>query len=338
MATDFHSPISRAVRPRDTIETLSKYRDSQNRSKEEYASMVKVFYDLITDFYEFGWSQSFHFAPIRGGASFKESLDQHEYFLGEAIDLRPGMNVLDIGCGVGGPQRFMAKNFGASITGLNINEYQARKCSTYNRKAVLDNLCGVLRGDFMRMPVADESFDAAYQIEALPHAPDKTAAYKEVFPVLRPGAVFAGYDWCLTPLFDGGNAEHRSIKRRIEYSNALPDIASFADIQDCLQAAGFELIEARDRASDADAETPWYRPLEGKGLTLRSLPRSAPGRKITSAVLRVLEGVFAVPKGSLATHQLLNVAADNLVAGGRLGIVTPMYYHKARKPGRSARF
>ena len=299
MATDFHSPISRAVRPQDTVETLSKYRDSHSRSKEEYASMVKAFYDLITDFYEFGWSQSFHFAPTRDGASFRESLDQHEYFLGEAIGLRPGMNALDIGCGVGGPQRFMAKNFGASITGLNISEYQARKCSTYNRKAGLDDLCGVLRGDFMHMPAADESFDAAYQIEALPHAPDKTAAYKEVFRVLRPGAVFAGYDWCMTPLFEGGNAEHRSIKQRIEYGNALPEIASFADIQDCLQAAGFELVEAHDRASDADPETPWYGPLEGNGLTLRSLPRSALGRKITSAVLRVLESVFAVPKGSL---------------------------------------
>ena len=139
--------------------------------------------------------------------------------------------------------------------------------------------------------------------------------------MLRPGAIFAGYDWCMTPLFDSGNAEHREIKRRIEYGNALPQIASFAEITDGLQAAGFEILEARDRASDADPETPWYKPLEGRGPTLRGLLRSALGRKMTSAVLRVLEGVRAVPKEALAAQQLLNVAADNLVAGGRLGYI-----------------
>ncbi|MXX22377.1 MAG: hypothetical protein F4Z93_04555, partial [Rhodospirillales bacterium] len=174
--------------------------------------------------------------------------------------------------------------------------------------------------------------DAAYHIAAIAHAPDKAAAYAEVFRVLRPGAVFAGYDWCVTPLYDGDNPEHRELKERIEYSNALPEIASYSVVTDGLQAAGFELIEARDRAPDADAHTPWYRPLEGNGLTLRGLPRTRLGRNITSVALRVLEGVRAVPQGTFEIQRLLNVAADSLVAAGRLGIFTPMYYHKARKP------
>ena len=55
-----HNPISRAVRPEDTAEALARYRDSQRRGKEEYAAMVEAFYDLITDFYEYGWGRSFH--------------------------------------------------------------------------------------------------------------------------------------------------------------------------------------------------------------------------------------------------------------------------------------
>ena len=68
-------------------------------------------------------------------------------------------------------------------------------------------------------------------------------------------------------------------------------------------------------------------------LTLRGLPRTPFGRKITSAALRVLETARAVPRGSFAIQEVLNVAADSLVAAGRLGIFTPMYFHKARKPG-----
>ena len=332
MPAEFHNPISKAIRPEDTAEALSKYLRSQQRGREEYALMVQAFYDLITDFYEYGWGQSFHFAPGKDGASFEEALAGHQYYLGEAIGLKPGMKVLDIGCGVGGPQRSIAREFGASIVGLNISEYQVGKCAAYNSKAGLADRCSVLRGDFLDIPAEEESFDAAYQIEALPHAPDKTAAYAEVFRVLRPGAVFAGYDWCMTPLYDDGNPEHREIRQGIEYGNALPQIASFTDIADGLRAAGFEGIETRDRARDADPGTPWYRPLEGSARSLKSLPRTPFGRKVTSAVLRVLEGVRAVPKGSLAISEVLNVAADSLVAAGRLGIFTPMYYHKARKP------
>ena len=333
MGISFHNPISKAVRPEDTVETLSEYRRSQGRGKEEYARMVTAFYDLITDFYEYGWGQSFHFAPMKVGESFEEAIVGHEYFLGEAIGLRPGMKVLDVGCGVGGPQRSLAGKFGASIVGLNINEYQLGKCSVYNSEAGLDHLCSVLHGDFLNIPAEDGSFDAAYHIEAMPHAPDKTAAYAEIFRVLRPGAVFAGYDWCMTPLYDGANPEHRELKTGIEYGNALPEIASFTEVNDSLRAVGFELVEAHDRALDADPKTPWYQSLEGNGLKLRSLPRTSLGRRITSAALRVLESVRAVPRGSFEVQKILNIAADSCVASGRLGIFTPMYYHKARKPG-----
>ena len=333
MAADFHNPITKAIQPEETAETLQNYLGSQERGKEEYAAMINAFYDLVTDFYEYGWGRSFHFAPAMKGASFEEAIAGHQYFLGEGIDLKPGMRVLDVGCGVGGPQRSLAGKFGASIVGLNISAYQLDKCVKYNREAGLEHLCSVLRGDFMNIPAKDESFDAACQVEALAHAPYMTAVYAEIFRVLRPGALFGGYDWCLTPEYDADDPEHRDIVQGIEYGNALPQIASFSDVTDGLRAAGFELIEARDRAGDADPGKPWYRPLEGSGLTLRGLPRTRPGRIITSAALFVLEGVRAVPGGSFAIRKILNVAADSLVAAGRLGIFTPMYYHKARKPG-----
>ena len=294
--------------------------------------MVVAFFDLITDFYEWGWGRSFHFAPTTEGASFEESMASHQDFLAEAMGLEPGMRVLDIGCGVGGPQRSLAGKFGSHIVGLNISEYQLGKCAAYNREAGLAHLCSTLQGDFMDIPAEDGSFDAAYHIEAMPHAPDKTAAYAEILRVLRPGAVFVGYDWCMTPLYDAGNPLHLELKQGIEYGNALPQIASFADVTDGLRAAGFELLGTHDRASDADPQTPWYQRLEGSVLPLRSLPRTPLGRKLTSVALRVLEGVRAVPEGSWETHNILNIAADSLVAAGRLGIFTPMYYHAARKP------
>ncbi len=332
MSDKIRNPISHAARQENTGEALSNYRHSQEKSKVEYATMVKSFYELITDFYEFGWGESFHFAPFQIGQSLEEAITSHQHFLGEAMNLRPGLNVLDIGCGVGGPQRSLARKFGSTITGLNISEYQLKKCAAYNAESELDQLCQLLHGDFMAIPAEDQSFDAAYHIEAIAHAPDKERVYAEIFRVLRPGAIFAGYDWCMTPSFEAENPVHRDLKERIEYGNALPQIASFSDIDDGLQSVGFELIETADLVSDSDPETPWYQPLAASGRSLRGFVRSTLGRKLTSLSLRVLELLRVVPRGAVQTQDVLNIAADSLLAAGRLGIFTPMYYHKARKP------
>ena len=55
--------------------------ESVEKRKERYADMVNHFYNLVTDFYEWGWGQSFHFAYQLKGESFKEAIARHEYFL-----------------------------------------------------------------------------------------------------------------------------------------------------------------------------------------------------------------------------------------------------------------
>ena len=81
-----------------------------------------------------------------------------------------------------------------------------------------------------------------------------------------------------------------------------------------------------------DTERPWYNALEGGALSPRNLLRTAVGRRITIAALWVLEGVGAVPKGTGAVQRLLHEGANGFVGAGRLGIFTPSYYTKARKP------
>src|SRR6056297_1000560 len=97
-----------------------------------YQKLVTNFYDLVTDFYEYGWGQSFHFGPRWHGESFVESIKRAEYHLCSRLGLKPGMRVLDMGCGVGGPMRNMAIFSGAKIDGITINEYQVNIGNKYN--------------------------------------------------------------------------------------------------------------------------------------------------------------------------------------------------------------
>ncbi|MCB9663806.1 MAG: methyltransferase domain-containing protein [Alphaproteobacteria bacterium] len=295
-----------------------------------YTAMVDAYYDLVTDFYEYGWGQSFHFGARRRGESFDASLRRHEHYLALRMGLRPGQRVLDVGCGVGGPMRHIAHFSGASITGINHNDYQIERGTRHNEAAGLADRCSFAKGDFMAMPFDDASFDAAYAIEATCHAPDRRGVFGEVFRVLRPGSWFAGYEWCLTDRYDG-SPEHRRLAHGIEEGDALPELQHTSVIDAALREVGFELAETRDLVDDCDPETPWYLPLAGE-LSVQGIPRTRAGRVLSHTAVRVMETLRLAPKGATQVSEVLNLAADALVGAGRLGIFTPMYFFLARKP------
>ncbi|ERN00848.1 hypothetical protein AMTR_s00103p00092610 [Amborella trichopoda] len=164
--------------------------ESRKLRNANYADMVNKYYDLVTSFYEYGWGESFHFAPRLKGESFRESIKRYEHFIALQLGLKPGMKVLDVGCGVGGPLREIARFSLTSITGVNNNEYQISRGIELNRIAGLDETCDFVKADFMKMPFPDDNFDAIYAIEATCHAADVVCAHQTVFVVEIPICIF----------------------------------------------------------------------------------------------------------------------------------------------------
>jgi sterol 24-C-methyltransferase len=333
------------MRGRDNVDGDSKAKrfadrfDANDASvtarKTEHMAMVNEYYDLVTDFYEYGWGQGFHFAPRYEGETFQESLLRHEYYLPLRGGFQPGQKVLDIGCGVGGPMRNIARFCGAQIIGINNNDYQIKRGREYNRKAGLQSLCSFVQTNFMKMPFEDESVDGAYAIEATCHAPDKTGCFKEIFRCLKPGSAFVGYEWIITDKYDAKNEQHRRIKHGIEKGDSLPDLETAQQVVQALQDAGFEVEEYFDVAEQFELSpimtVPWHAPLGGS-YTLSGFKSTVVGRWITAHMVRALERVRLAPPGSFHTSQILEEAAVNLVAGGKLGIFSPSFYFRARKP------
>jgi sterol 24-C-methyltransferase len=301
--------------------------------KSNYGRMVNAYYDLVTDFYEYGWGQSFHFAPRYKGETLEASIARHEHYLALRLGLRPGMRVLDVGCGVGGPMRTIARFSGAHVTGINNNAYQIERGTLHVEQARLTGSCSFMRGDFMAIPATPGSFDAAYAIEATVHAPDPAACYAEIRRVLRPGALFAAYEWCLTDAYDPDSPRHKEIKKGIEEGDGLPDLHYTHEIDAAVRAAGFELLETRDAAADSDPETPWHLPLSGRDFSLAGMRSSVPGRWLTHRTVGLLERFGVAPRGSQAVHDVLITAARALADGGETGVFTPMYFFLARNPG-----
>ena len=115
-----------------------------SRRAQKAQSATDNFYTLITKFYERGWGQSFHFAPRYTGEAFSASITRHEHFLASKLGLSAHDSVLDVGCGVMGPARNIARVSGAQITGLTINEYQVERSKALNSKSSVGHLLKVV--------------------------------------------------------------------------------------------------------------------------------------------------------------------------------------------------
>ncbi|RXW16875.1 hypothetical protein EST38_g8974 [Candolleomyces aberdarensis] len=320
---------------------LNNEDDEGNKNRlDQYTEVVNGYYDGATDLYEYGWSQSFHFSRFYKGEAFLASLARHEHYLASQMVLRPGMRVLDVGCGVGGPAREIAQFSDAQIVGLNNNDFQLQRARKYTKKMGLENQVTFVKGDFMKLAeqFGENSFDAVYAIEATVHAPSFEGVYGEIFKVLKPGGIFGVYEWVMTDAWDPSIPRHKELAHQIELGNGIPEMRPIRAAREALKTVGFEIEHEEDLADRPDP-IPWYYPLEGdirKAQTwwdyFTVWRMSWSGKLVTHNVLRVLEMAGVVPKGTHDVGESLKVAGDALVDGGQTKLFTPMYLVVSRKP------
>ena len=301
----------------------------------DHTATVKDYYDLCTDFMVFSWGESLHFAPLSPRESLEDSQIRHQRLMIAKLELRQGMSVIDVGCGVGGPMRRVVREAGVRVVGINNNEIQLDKAKVLNAEAGLDHMVDYLACSFMDMgAIADNTFDRGYAIESTCHAPDKTGAFAEIYRVLKPGALFWGQEMCMTDIFDSDDSRHRAIKQDLMQGIALRDIATTRQVDRALETAGFQVIEGLDRAIVNNGPvTPWYQPMETRRNTIgNALYRTPLGRKVFIGASRLAEALRVFPRGSVDVVGLLDRTADACVAGGKAGVFTPLYCFLARKP------
>ena len=324
--------------------------------RAEYATLTRHYYNLATDLYEYGWGTSFHFCRFAYGEGFYQAIARHEHYLAHMMGLRDGMKVLDVGCGVGGPAREIAKFTGANIVGLNNNDYQIERAERYAAKEGLASQLGFTKGDFMvgvlflyipirtrtdllkQMSFPPNVFDAVYAIEATVHAPSLEGVYSEIFRVLKPGGRFAVYEWLMTDKYDNDDPHHREIRLGIEQGNGISNMVKIPEALSAIQKAGFVLEHHEDLADRVDAR-PWYYPLDGDLRMVSSIGdviaisrMTRLGRFFVHNLVGGLESIGIIPKGTKKTANSLGFAADCLVAGGKEKLFTPMYLMVGRKP------
>ena len=114
----------------------------------------------------------------------------------DRLDLRPGMTVLDLGCGEG-RHAFEAYRRGARVVAVDrgVSEVGTTKRWLGAIAAAGEAPDGaryeVVRGDLLALPFPDASVDRVIASEVLEHIPDDATAMAEIARVLKPGGTVA---------------------------------------------------------------------------------------------------------------------------------------------------
>lgn len=130
---------------------------------------------------EFAPIDQFH---VRGLAATKE--------MAEALRLRAGAAVLDIGCGLGGSARFLAANYKCHVTGIDVNEPFIALARLLTQKAALNVTYEVMNA--LNLIFEDNSFDFAWTQHVAMNIRERAVLYANMHRVLKPGGRIAIYD------------------------------------------------------------------------------------------------------------------------------------------------
>ena len=113
----------------------------------------------------------------------------------ERSGIKPGMTVLDLGCGSGAFTTFVARAVGeqGKVYALDIQpdmlQQLARKLAKPENKD-LKNI-ELVQASAYKTPFEDESLDLVYMVGVLQEIPDKDRTLREVKRVLKPDAILA---------------------------------------------------------------------------------------------------------------------------------------------------
>jgi sarcosine/dimethylglycine N-methyltransferase len=156
----------------------------------------------------------------------------------------PGMAVLDVCAGLGGPARFLAHRFGVRVTGVDLTHSRCAAGARLTTLVRLGPLVRLLRADAQVLPFRARAFDAAVSQEGLLHVPDKAEVLRECARVLKLGARLAFSDWVTRPRLEDNE------RRRLEEWMAAVTLQSIDGYRELLARAGFARVEAEDLSTE----------------------------------------------------------------------------------------
>jgi tocopherol O-methyltransferase len=150
-------------------------------------------YDLVSPYYRSFWGEHLHHGYwIRGDESKEKAQLQLIEHLARLANVKPGSDILDIGCGFGASSLYLAEHYDARVTGITISSVQVEMAIQAAAAQQLDAKFLLMDAEEMNF---QKEFDVLWSVESISHYQDRRKFFASAAELLKPGGSFAITDW-----------------------------------------------------------------------------------------------------------------------------------------------
>ena len=119
--------------------------------------------------------------------------------LGKRMPISENQRIIDIGCGLGGPARYFAKQFKCFITGIDITPSFIEIGNKFNNLTSMSKQVSLQIGNGETLDFEDETFDGGYSQHVTMNIKNRKEFFLEAYRVLKKGTFFAFSEHGLGP-------------------------------------------------------------------------------------------------------------------------------------------
>ena len=281
---------------------LRQVRDSvlsKERSREDLKIGIAGFYDRSSQLWEEVWGEHMHhgyYVPEDRTDHKQAQIDLIDEVLkwaevGKTASKIP-TRVVDVGCGIGGSSRHIAKKYNCAAKGITLSPYQANRANELAKEQGLSDKTSFQVADALDMPFEDNSFDLVWSLESGEHMPDKEKFVNELVRVVEPSGRIIIVTWVHRDLEEGEDslsAKELKLLAKINRAYYLPPWCSTSDYVSLLQQAGAINVKTDDWSYII---APFWKAVIKSSLNLKS-------------VLGLLKSGFSTQRGAYAMLLML---------------------------------
>lgn len=166
----------------------SEYKIYQEHDVEADIERTNVHYEIHPEFFTSltGGEWNVYSCNLweRDDMTQTESQEAKLDLMAKYMRLKPGMRILDVGCGWAGPMTYLAQKYQVSVVGLTISEPQKKFAEARIAQYGVDAQVKLCHWKEFEDPAG---FDAVYTDEVIVHFFDLLGFFKKAYEVLKPG-------------------------------------------------------------------------------------------------------------------------------------------------------
>jgi ubiquinone/menaquinone biosynthesis C-methylase UbiE len=165
--------------------------------------------------------------------------------LAREAELNEKDQVLDVGCGIGGPARMVANNYGCTVTGIDITQEFVNTATRLSELTGMDHKTRFICGDALALPFPDNTFDAVWTQHVQMNVEDKKKFYNEIHRVLKKEGSLIFHD--IFRQHDG------ALKYPVPWASSenISHLITTSELHQLLTSIGFYIRQTRDQTAAA---------------------------------------------------------------------------------------